>query len=56
MKAASVAKFRLGGQDFAVVPWREYQRLTGKRMRAALPRARLAPDGTPRKTPEMPPK
>jgi hypothetical protein len=33
MKAAAVAKFRLGGQDFAVVPWGEYQRLTGKRTR-----------------------
>ena len=27
MKAPSVSKLRVGGRDFAVVPWREYQRL-----------------------------
>jgi hypothetical protein len=44
MKTVSVAKFRLGGKDFAVVPWSEYQRLTGKRSRLARPARRSAED------------
>ena len=27
MRTQSVAKLRVGGRDFAVVPWMEYQRL-----------------------------
>jgi len=42
MKLTTVAKFRLGGRDFAVVPWGEYERLTAKPAPAARRRRRAS--------------
>lgn len=44
MKTGTVSKLRVGGRDFAVVPWREYQRLTANGNAKRSPRKKLSGD------------
>jgi hypothetical protein len=49
MKTPSVAKLRVSGRDFAVVPWAEYRRLTANGKATSPRRKRLTADDPDRR-------
>jgi len=49
MKTQSVSKLRVGGRNFAVVPWREYQRLAANGKAKSPSRKRLSAEDADRR-------